>query len=312
MSRPTLTVVLPNFNHARYLPAAIDAFLNQTRPPDEFLILDDASTDDSVEIIQSYARRHPSIQFLQNDKNAGVILANARLFMLATGDYIHPAAADDDRFPTFLERALEMAARYPEAGLIFGQNVFQNEAGIELETVAASRWQTPRFAPPETYRKEFLEAELASHSLSQATIYRRAPFLEVGGYRPELGSWADTFAARAIGLKYGACYVPEKFSISRRLAGSYSQSSKDDPRRMLDIIARAARLMRSPEFRDRFPADHVRRWVRQYRWLVIWNDWLGDSAGPDRRRPPFLLRNLYRLPRTWRSLKLAAYRPKPT
>ena len=45
MKRPTLTVTLPNYNHAKFLPRAIEELLSQSRPPDEFLILDDASTN---------------------------------------------------------------------------------------------------------------------------------------------------------------------------------------------------------------------------------------------------------------------------
>jgi hypothetical protein len=72
------------------------------------------------------------------------------------------------------------------------------------------------------------------------------------------------------------------------------------------MIARAAALLNSAEFRDRFPPDHVRRWRRSYRWQVIRDDFLGfEASGP--HRPSFLVQNLRRLPRT---LSLLLHRGK--
>ncbi|MBM3777382.1 MAG: glycosyltransferase family 2 protein [Acidimicrobiia bacterium] len=54
-SRPSLSALMLNYNHGRYLGRAIEAIVAQSRPADEFLILDDASTDDSVEVIERHA-----------------------------------------------------------------------------------------------------------------------------------------------------------------------------------------------------------------------------------------------------------------
>jgi len=62
MDKSTLSVIMSNYNHSRFLPEALDAIVNQSRQPDEFIIIDDASTDNSVEIIQSYASRYPFIK----------------------------------------------------------------------------------------------------------------------------------------------------------------------------------------------------------------------------------------------------------
>ena len=303
MPAATLTVVMPNYNHARFLPRSIEANANQTRPPDEFLILDDCSTDNSIEVIESYLPRYPFLRLIRGERNVGVNEANRRLFELASGDYIHPAAADDDRFPTFFEQAMRIAETHPRAGLVFGQVVVKNEHEEVIGGVAVQRWTETLFADPARFLAEYLDVELASHSASAATIYRREPFEEAGWYREELGPWADTFAARAIGLKYGVCYVPEEFAVDFRMPASYSQQAKDNPRRAIDVIARAARLMRSDTFRDRFPSEHVRRWERQFRRLVAWNYFLG--SGP--RQGSFMLRNLKRLPRVVTVLRVLAY-----
>jgi len=129
----------------------------------------------------------------------------------------------------------------------------------------------------------------------------------VGGYRPELGSWADSFAVRAIGLKHGICYVPMEAVRARMLVHSLSHQTVSQPRRLLDIIARAERLMESEEFRDVFPAGYARRWARSYRYRTVRDFFLGpEPAGG--RRPSFLARNFRRLPRLLPALALWFYR----
>ncbi len=310
MSQPTLSVVMPNYNHSQYLPAAIEEIVNQTRPPDEFIILDDASTDNSVEIIESHAARYPVIKFVQNERNLGVMKSNERLFAMATGDYLYAGAADDRRLPRFFELAMQMAERYPDAGLIFGQKGIADEQDRDLGLLQVRRWQEPMFASPDVFLRDYLKVEAPSHSLCGATIYRRSAFEGVGGYRTDLGPWGDTFAARAVGLKHGACYVPEKFAIWRRLATSFSGQSRNDPRAALDLIAKSADVMRSGEFADCFPEDHVRRWQRRYRLLTICNAWLGEGVPLRPTSPAFWWHCLARLPRLPAALSLAWYRPR--
>ena len=72
MSSTVLSVVTPNYNHGHLIGRAIEAVLSQSRCPDEYLILDDASTDNSLEIIEHYASRHPFIRVLRNKQNLGV------------------------------------------------------------------------------------------------------------------------------------------------------------------------------------------------------------------------------------------------
>lgn len=309
-SRPTLSVLMPNYNHARYLAEAIRGIASQSRPPDEFLILDDASTDNSLEVIAPFLEQFPFIRLIRHERNQGVIVASQRLFAEARGDYVFAAAADDIRLPGFFELALHWAARFPQAGLAFGIVHIVDHAGHLLCRGEASRWRKPLYASPEQFLREYLEVERPSQSTCAATIYRRDAIQEVGGYRAELGSWADTFAFRAIGLKYGVCYLAAELVHARELPSGFHQRCHSDPRASLEMIARAADLMRSAEFRDRFPPVHVRRWRRAYRWQVIRDYFLGPEA-PGAQRPTFFIRNARRLPRLLPTLALFLYRGDP-
>lgn len=307
MSTPSLSVIMPNYNHSRYLPEAIPGIAGQSRAPDQFLILDDASTDDSVRVIEPFLEQFPFLRLIRHEQNRGVAAACARLFAEARGDYLYAGAADDIRLPGFFERAMAMAQRFPQAGLIFGAVGIVDDAGRPVGKVEASRWREPLYADPRRFLDEYLLAEPPLHSATAAAIYRRDALEEVGAFRPELGSFADTFAMRAVGLKHGVCYLPDEVVQFRRLPGSFSQQSTAQPRRLLDLAARAEHLMKSPQYRDRFPADYVRRWSRACRWQILWNDFLGPEWGGP-RRPSFLVRNVRRLARILRPWPLLCYR----
>lgn len=268
MSRPSLSVILPNYNHGHCLPQAIEAVVSQSRPPEEFLILDDASTDNSIEIIESHARRYPCIHVARNECNLGVVASLRALLAMATGDYVYSGAADDYVLPGFFEGAMGMAERYPEAGVLCGKVVVASPTGQEMFVVGIDSWPEPVFAPPEVYLRDCVRRAPNSHFLSHATIYRRAALEEVGGFRPELGHFTDNFAILAIALKYGACYVPERCAVNRAMPGGFAANRGKDTEAMLRLSAQAVSLMHSPEFRDRFPEDYVTGWKRNFeRWV---------------------------------------------
>ena len=112
MPTPAVSVVVPNFNYARYLPQRIESVLNQTFTDFEVILLDDASTDNSVEVMRRYAETDSRISRIEvNATNSGSpFLQWERGVKLARGRYIWIAEADDFADPAFLAscmRALE-------------------------------------------------------------------------------------------------------------------------------------------------------------------------------------------------------------
>jgi glycosyltransferase involved in cell wall biosynthesis len=271
MSNPSLSVVMSNYNHGKYIGRAIEAIVSQSRPPDEFIIMDDGSTDNSVEVIESYLQSYSYINFIKNNQKNGVVDSYNRLFKTAKGDYIYAAASDDYILPYFFERAMNMAECYPEAGIIFGKMVSVSPNGKELCIEEVKNWLQSQFVSPNTFLNEYIKLCHPGHSLCSATIYKREAFKEVGFFKSDLASFSDTFAVRAIAMKYGACYIAERCTVWTVWEDSFSGALQSDPRRMLDIIARASWLMRSHEFRDRFPESYVILWEKIYRDITITN-----------------------------------------
>ncbi len=261
---------MANFNHAAYLRQSIEAMVHQAPTPDEFVILDDCSTDNSVEIIESYRARHPFLRLIRRETNGGAAAAYDELLNAARCDYVYTAAADDYVLPGFFDRAMAAARQNPQAGIIFGKMIAVNAAGQKLRDVQSPQWTTTRYLSPSEYL-DYLDSQPPYRSLSGATVYRRECLQEVGGFPRDLGHWCDTFAIRAIALKYGAVYVPETFMAWRKLPDSLSHGTQRRLRQNLGIVARAAELMRTPKFRERFPERHVKRWLRGYRAAIALN-----------------------------------------
>jgi glycosyltransferase involved in cell wall biosynthesis len=267
MALPTLSVIMANYNHARHIPEALRCILDQSVRPMEILVIDDGSSDDSIQVITEIARREPIIKLLANGRNRGIVYSCNRGLALARGEYICGAAADDKVLPDFFAETLTMAAAYPHAGIIFGDMVKVDAEGNVLAYFGLSGPKEKTFFSPRAFLEEYLNVEPPGHSLCGATMYRRDRFLEMGGFSHGLGSWVDTFVTRAIGLKYGACYVPKPFVRWRYEPKSLAHGTTTWE--ALRIVRRAARLMRSARFRDCFPENYVRRWQDEFRTYLL-------------------------------------------
>jgi len=276
---PTLTAIICNYNHGKYVSRAIEAMVTQSRPADELIIVDDGSTDDSVAVIRSWIARYPFIRFLQNERNLGFHASFRRALDVATSDFIYSGAADDRVLPGFFEGAMQLAGKYPDTGVICGQFISVDPTGRPLSTHGLERFQESVFLEPARYREEVLKVEPATHSLSAATMIRRQALLDAGGYPVELGSWGDTFAIQAVGLRYGFCYWPHPAMEWTIIPGSMSQATRSDPRKSLKIVNFAAKRMRSDPFRDLFPADYVEQWARRFQQSIVHEQLNGAIEG---------------------------------
>src|ERR1700685_1368898 len=119
----TLSVVLPNYNHSKLIGRALQALTTQERPPDEIIVVDDASTDDSVRVIEGFAAKATAITLLRNTHNLGVTPTLERGLRATRGTYVYFAAADDFVLQGFFETALQRLAANPDLSLFFGEAV---------------------------------------------------------------------------------------------------------------------------------------------------------------------------------------------
>lgn len=130
----TVTAIVPNYNHARYLPQRIESILNQTYPLIDIVILDDCSTDNSREVIDAYVQKYPGrVKSIFATTNSGNVFRQWQNgHSQASGDIVWICESDDFCEPTFVERAIR-AFRDPSVMLSFGSVQYANTAGAFVE-----------------------------------------------------------------------------------------------------------------------------------------------------------------------------------
>lgn len=113
---PKLTVLMPVYNAEKFLAPAMESILQQTFTDFEFLILDDGSTDSSIEIIQSY--RDPRIRFYRNEQNMGISPTLNKGIELARAEFIARMDADDIAYPERLQKQYDYLETHPDCSLV--------------------------------------------------------------------------------------------------------------------------------------------------------------------------------------------------
>lgn len=147
---PKVTVVIPNYNHARFLKRRITSVLNQTFQDFEVIYLDDASSDDSAEVFAEFAE-HPKIRVIFNRSNSGSPFKQWNKGVLeAKGEYVWLAEADDYADERFLETLVNRLDENPKVGLAYSNSVVIDENDKVLSpnyqypvsnTLEQRRWQ---------------------------------------------------------------------------------------------------------------------------------------------------------------------------
>lgn len=125
--RPLVSVYMPVFNAAPYLSEAIESILSQTFSRFEFIIIDDASTDDSWKIIKKYARLDKRIRAYKNKINLGVSLTSNIAISYARCKYLARMDADDISVPNRLEKQFQFLRTYQKTVLVGGQCTLINQ-----------------------------------------------------------------------------------------------------------------------------------------------------------------------------------------
>lgn len=118
--QPLVSVIIPSYNRAHMLPRAIESLFKQTYENWEALIVDDASTDNTKEIIQDYINKDKRIRFYQLPKNGGACVARNVGIENAKGNYITFLDSDDEYFPRKIELQVKcfQTSTVPNLGIV--------------------------------------------------------------------------------------------------------------------------------------------------------------------------------------------------
>ena len=125
---PLITFIIPCYNYARYLPDCLNSILQQEGKFDfEIILIDDASTDDTGEVIRSY--NDPRIRVITHAVNVGHAGTISEGLKLARGEYVARIDPDDRYRPGYLSRVIPKFEAHPEVGLVYGNVSLIDEHG---------------------------------------------------------------------------------------------------------------------------------------------------------------------------------------
>jgi glycosyltransferase involved in cell wall biosynthesis len=113
--RPRVTVVMPVYNNAPYVAAAIDSILRQTFVDFELLIVNDGSTDSTTKTVAGFS--DPRLRLI-NREHRGLVASLNQGLAMASGEYVAIMHGDDVAFPTRLSRQVEFLSNHPEVGIL--------------------------------------------------------------------------------------------------------------------------------------------------------------------------------------------------
>jgi len=218
---PKVSVVVPNYNHARYLRRRIETVLRQTFQDFEVILLDDCSTDDSRSILSSYSS-NPPIRIEFNSSNSGSPFNQwNKGVALARGEYVWIAESDDYADRRLLERLVALldadpavAYAYCRSWRITESNQQDGYADFYLADLDASRWTTSYCADGHDECRNYLIHHNTVPNAS-GVIFRKATYERVGGADESLRLCGDWKLWAAMALTGKVAYMAEPLNFFR-------------------------------------------------------------------------------------------------
>ncbi|OGZ71071.1 MAG: hypothetical protein A2904_01070 [Candidatus Staskawiczbacteria bacterium RIFCSPLOWO2_01_FULL_33_9] len=210
---PLVSVILPTYNREKYITKAIESVFGQSYKNLELIIVNDASTDTTGELISSFAKHNPKITILHNEINLGIVTSLNKGVKVAQGKYI--ARLDDDDVwcdDKKIEKQVEFLEKNPEYCLVGGGVIKIDKNGKEIV-----RYLLPK--EDEYIRKAILINNVFAHT---AVLFRKDTFQKVGGYDEQFAFIEDW----DLWLKMGKI---SKFYNFQEFFVFYLDQEHDDP-----------------------------------------------------------------------------------
>jgi hypothetical protein len=212
MIPPTVSVLLTAYNREQYIAASIESVLAQTLGNFELLIVDDRSTDGTVEIARQFERRDPRIRVVINDHNLGQFRNRNRAAALATAAFLKFHDSDDLMYPHCLEVMVGLLNAHSAAG--FGLSNSRAWPGGPVPMLL-----TPR----QSYQREFLGFGLFMCGPAGA-LFRTEAFHALGGFE-DYGTPSDTIFWMRACARYPIVLFPGDLFFYREHPGQAFQEA---------------------------------------------------------------------------------------
>ncbi|MEP1783048.1 glycosyltransferase [Reichenbachiella sp.] len=218
MENPLVSVICLCYNQERFVKEALDSVIGQSYSNIQLIVVDDASTDGSKEVILEWLNNTGDVSFVDLAENAGSTTAFNKGLALAHGDYVIDLAGDDILVPERIERQVNFFdEQSPLIGVIYSNAQYINEEGKELH----EHFEDLRLIP---FEGDIYERAIDTYFIPTPTMMIRKKVLDdLGGYDESLAYEDFDFWIRSA-RKWHYAYQSEVLTLIRKVKGSHSTS----------------------------------------------------------------------------------------
>jgi glycosyltransferase involved in cell wall biosynthesis len=242
---PRISVIIPSYNHSRYLRQRIDSILNQSFQNFELIILDDCSTDNSRAVIEEYAASIARIRTLYNSVNFGFPCRQWDLGVAnSNGEYVWICESDDYAEPEFLEKAVSVLDKHENVGLVYCDATAVDERTQSSYLVSKGKSRIDNKKWKHDYINEG-RAELSGYlylnnliNNVSGVLFRKETYMQAGQADKNMKYCGDWFLYCRMLLISDIAYISQPLNTIRYHSGSTSNKYYIDsayPREMARI-----------------------------------------------------------------------------
>ncbi len=234
-----ISVITASYNYANYIDETIQSVINQTYTDWELIVVDDGSTDNSVEIIRKYCNQDNRIKLYTHPNNENKGLKETLLLGIskASSDWIAFLESDDTWREDYLEKKVEIANQYPEVGLIFNNvefigadNIIKNHKKILKNIIR----KTNDMTYPRNIFKCF---NVKNPILTFSSVMAKKEYLESENFNSPIDKLLDWWLYIHITYSTDVYYLKEKLTIWRMHNDSYIWNKIKSKKRFVHIEA---------------------------------------------------------------------------
>lgn len=273
---PIVSIVVPNYNHARYLPQRIESILNQSFTDFEIFLLDDCSQDNSREVINRYVALDARIVPVFNEQNSGGVFKQwHRGLSLARGQYVWIAESDDFADPTFLEELVLLLEENSTLAFAYSNSWIVDEnskidgttADWKREYFATDHWDSDFTVSGKDELQTYLSHYCTVNNAS-AVLFRRSSIEAAGGVDTSFRYAGDWLMYIKLCVQNNIAYKAACLSYYREHSVNTSKKSDADGSQIFERLKCLAFLYKTRILGNYFQQSLLHRSSEEYFSLV--------------------------------------------
>jgi glycosyltransferase involved in cell wall biosynthesis len=271
---PKVSIVLPNYNYEQYLDERIQSLLNQTYQDFELIILDDASKDSSIQVINKYVNDTRVITKFYTENSGLPYKRWNDGSKLATGEYLLFAGADDSCDLTMISRLVDQLDRHPSVGLAFSQSWEIDSNGNRLGSMikitnglgeGKERWEDDFITPGRDELRDLLFLNTIPNA--SCVLMRLDVFVAAGRFDEKLILAADWMLWSKMLMISDLAFIAEPLNYFRTHPNTVRQKAKKKDLDVLESILVRKHIMEYPNLAVAPPIKHQVFDMMQWEWI---------------------------------------------